>query len=185
MDTNPTNQEPCCCCEGGKSEETRAPCCHQVFPEEILNYIHECLQHPHSESFLIPILNKIQQHFGYLTPEYLDEVAHLMHIPSAKISGVATFYHLFTFVPRGKNRISVCLGTACYVKGAAKLLERLEDLLKIKEGQVTPDGQFSIDMARCVGACALAPVIIVNDRVYSEVKPDQVEKILQDHGFQK
>lgn len=174
-DHSTTNNQPCAC----------ACHCQELFPKEIRDYIAECMQRPHPESFLIPVLNKIQNYFGYLTPEYLDEVARLMHIPSAKISGVATFYHLFTFTPRGKHRISVCLGTACYVKGAPRVLERFEDLLKIKEGQVTPDKEFSIEIARCVGACALAPVVTVNDRVYGEVKPDQVEKILQDHGFKK
>lgn len=176
---HPDNQQ--CCCQGNPSQ----PCCGEIFPEEIRKYIAECLQKPHAESFLIAVLNKIQNHFGYLKNEYLDEVSRLMHIPTAKISGVATFYHLFTFSPRGKNRIALCLGTACYVKGAAKVLERLEDLLKIKEGQVTADGQFSIEIARCMGACALAPVLMVNNRVYGEVKPDQIEKILQDHGFKK
>lgn len=171
---NSNNQTCACSCS-----------CKEIFPKEILDYIKECCQKPHSESFLIPILNKIQNHFGYLTPEYLDEVSRLMRIPSAKISGVATFYHLFTFVPRGKHRVSVCMGTACYVKGAPRVLERLESLLKIKEGQVTPDREFSIEIARCVGACSLAPVVTVNDRVYSDVRPDQVEKILQDHGFKK
>lgn len=177
---HPGNQH--CCCQANTPQSGS---CGEIFPEAIRQYIADCMAKPHSESFLIAVLNKIQNHFGYLKTEYLDEVSRLMHIPTAKISGVATFYHLFTFTPRGKNRIALCLGTACYVKGAAKLLERLEDLLKIKEGQVTADGQFSIEIARCMGACALAPVLMINDKVYGEVKPDQIEKILTEHGFKK
>jgi NADH:ubiquinone oxidoreductase subunit E len=96
---------------------------------------------------------------------------------------VASFYHYFNFTPRGKHRISICLGTACFVKGAGKVLDRLKDLLAIDVGQTTVDRQFSIDVARCVGACALAPVMLVDDKVYAEVKPDQVAKILGEYGF--
>jgi len=169
-------QETCsCCCK-----------CKQpvAFPEDIVNYINECLQKPHSESYLIPILHRIQKHYGYLKNEYLEEVSRLMSIPTSKISGVATFYSLFTFTPKGENRINICLGTACYVKGSGKILARLEELLGIKEGQVTPDGKFSIDTARCVGACAMAPVVIVNDKVYGQVTVDSIVDILKQYGYQ-
>jgi NADH:ubiquinone oxidoreductase subunit E len=106
-----------------------------------------------------------------------------MQIPSTKVTGVASFYHFFNFTPRGKHRISLCMGTACFVKGAGNVLSKLKDLLGIDIGQTTADTQFSIDVARCVGACALAPVMIVDEKVYAGVKPDQVAKILAEYGF--
>ena len=172
-----------------KDEKNITCCCScsspNTLPQEIVQYIEECMQKPHPESYLIPVLHKIQNYFGYLSPVYLEEVAQLMLIPSSKITGVATFYHLFSFAPRGKNRISVCLGTACYVKGSGKLLERFKERLGIKENETTSDGMFSIECSRCFGACALAPVVVVNDKVYGDVKPEQVEKILADYGFKK
>jgi NADH:ubiquinone oxidoreductase subunit E len=168
-------QKTCCQCNG---------CPKVAFPEDIMNYIKECLARPYSESYLIPILHRIQNHYGYLKTEYLDEVSNLMSIPTSKISGVATFYSLFTFTPKGEKRISICLGTACYVKGSGKILARLEELLGIKEGGVTKDGKFSIETARCVGACAMAPVVIVNEKVYGQVTPDNVIDILKEHGHQ-
>lgn len=152
-------------------------------PDSILKYIEECRLSPRPESSLISVLQKIQQHFGYLSPERLDAVAHLMQIPTAKVSGVATFYHFFSFVPKGKHRITVCLGTACYVKGSGKLLERLQDMLGVKPGGTTSDGLFSLEPARCLGSCALAPVMVVDDRVYGNVQPEQLPKILAEYGF--
>lgn len=167
----------CCCSCSCSSQGT--------LPEEIVQYIEECKQKPHPESYLIPVLHKIQNHFGYLSSEYLEEVSQRMKIPSSKITGVATFYHLFSFTPRGKYRISICLGTACYVKGSGKLLEQFKEMLGIQENETTPDGMFSIECSRCFGACALAPVVVVNNKVYGDVKPEQVEKILAEYGFKK
>ena len=161
-------------------EETKAKA---VLPESIVAYIDECRTQGHPASYLIAVLHKVQDHYGYLGREHMDAVSALMQIPSAKVTGVASFYHYFTFSPRGKHRISVCLGTACFVKGAGRVLDRLKDLLGIDVGQTTSDKLFSIDVARCVGACALAPVMIVGEKVYAEVKPDQVAKILAEYGF--
>ena len=155
-----------------------------VLPESVIVYIEECLKKKNSNSNLISVLHKVQDHFGYLGREHMDAVSMLMQIPAAKVTGVASFYHFFTFTPRGKHRISLCMGTACFVKGAGKVLEKLKELLGIEMGQTTTDGLFSIDIARCVGACALAPVMIVDDKVYAEVKPDQVAKILGEYGFE-
>jgi NADH:ubiquinone oxidoreductase subunit E len=154
-----------------------------ILPEPVVSYIAGCRQKPRPESHLISVLHKVQEHFGYLAKEHMDAVSILMQIPAAKVTGVASFYHYFNFTPRGKHRISICLGTACFVKGAGKVLDRLKDLLAIDVGQTTVDRQFSIDVARCVGACALAPVMLVDDKVYAEVKPDQVAKILGEYGF--
>lgn len=162
------------------NEETKAKA---VLPEAVVDYISECMRKPHAASHLIAVLHRVQGHFGYLGKEHMDAVSVLMQIPSAKVTGVAGFYHYFNFTPRGRHRISICLGTACFVKGAGQVLERLKTLLGIDVGETTPDRLFSIDVARCVGACALAPVMIVDEKVYAEVKPDQVPKILSEYGF--
>ncbi|MEI6807559.1 MAG: NAD(P)H-dependent oxidoreductase subunit E [bacterium] len=148
-----------------------------------VGYIEECLRKKSPNSYLISVLHKVQNEFGYLGMEHMDAVSVLMQIPSAKVTGVASFYHFFTFSPRGKHRVSLCMGTACFVKGAGKVLDKLQELLGIKVGETTDDGLFSIDVARCVGACALAPVMIVDEKVYAGVKPAQVAKILADYGY--
>ncbi len=162
------------------NEEAKAKA---ILPEPVVDYIRECMGRSHASSHLISVLHKVQGHFGYLAKEHMDAVSILMQIPAAKVTGVASFYHYFNFTPRGKHRISVCLGTACFVKGAGNVLDRVKALLGIDVGQTTPDRLFSIDVARCVGACALAPVMIVDEKVYAEVKPDQVPKILSEYGF--
>lgn len=153
-------------------------------PAHIVEYIGQARGLPHAESYLIAVLQMLQRHFGYLPERCLDAVSQLMQIPSAQVTGVATFYHFFTFVPKGKHTVSVCLGTACYVKGAGLLLERLKDLLGVEVGGATKDGLFTLECARCVGACALAPVLIVGDKVHANVKPDELPKILAKYGFQ-
>jgi NADH:ubiquinone oxidoreductase subunit E len=152
-----------------------------ILPADIVEYIQTCRQKEHNSSYLISVLQKLQQHSGYLTPEQLDAVSQLMQIPAAKVTGVATFYHFFKFQPPGKHKITVCMGTACYVRGAAKVLERFKESLKIKDGETTPDRLFSIECARCLGACALAPVVVVDEKVYGNVKPGEVRKILTDY----
>ena len=154
-----------------------------ILPDTIVRFIDECRAKKNPESYLIAVLHRVQDHIGYLGREHMDAVSTLMQIPSAKVSGVASFYHYFHFAPRGKHSISVCMGTACFVKGAGRVFDRLKELLGIGIGQTTPDRLFSIDIARCVGACALAPVLIVDEKVYAEVKPDQVAKILAEYGF--
>jgi len=161
-------------------EESKAK---DILPEPVVRYIESCCQKQRPESHLISVLHKVQEHFGYLGKEHMDAVSVLMQIPTAKVTGVASFYHYFNFTPRGKHRISICLGTACFVKGAGRVLDRVKEMLGIDVGQTTADMMFSIDVARCVGACALAPVLIVDEKVYAEVKPDQVAKILAEYGF--
>jgi len=156
-----------------------------VLPEHILAYIEEVMQKPHPESYLIAVLQKVQEHYRYLPREGLDAVSQLMNIPAAKVTGVSTFYHLFSLSPKGKHIISVCLGTACYVKGAGLLHDRLKELLRVDENGVSKDKLFSLEAQRCVGACALAPVVMVDDKVYGDVKPDDLAGILEDYGFGK
>lgn len=149
----------------------------------IIQYMRQCRTEPHPESFLIPVLQKIQIHYGYLSRKRLEVVARTMRIPVAKVSGVADFYHFFSFIPKGRHRINVCMGTACYVKGAGAVLDRIQSLLGIESGQTTPDGAFSIETARCLGACAMAPVVVVDDRVFGCVTADDVPGILSQYGF--
>lgn len=127
---------------------------------------------------LIPVLEEVQAVTGYL-PDVLQEwIAVGMNVPMARVFGVVTFYSFFSRVPKGKHQIKVCLGTACYVRGAGKILERLENELGVKEGGVTPDRKFSLQSLRCVGACGLAPVIMVGEDTYGQVQPDKVKELL-------
>ena len=166
-----------------KQRTMTEPAAKTDLPASILQLIEESRLSPHPESQLIAVLQKLQQHYGYLAPERLDAVAQLMQVPTARVSGVATFYHLFSFVPKGRHTITVCLGTACYVKGGGKLLERLQAVLGIGAGGTTKDGLFSLAAARCLGACALAPVMVVDERVYSNVQPEDLPRILGEYGF--
>ena len=127
---------------------------------------------------LMPIMQEAQDIYGYLPYQVQKIIADETGIPIEKIYGVATFYAQFSMSPKGKYVVSVCLGTACYVKGAGKLLEEVEKQLGIGDGECTADGKFSIDVCRCVGACGLAPVMIVGGDVYGKLTPDMVEGIL-------
>ncbi len=133
------------------------------------------------EGSLITVLHKTQEIFGYLPKEIQLHVARKLDIPAAKVNGVVTFYSFFTETPRGEHVINVCMGTACFVRGAEILLKEIQDKLKIKAGQTTPDGKFSLDALRCVGACGLAPIIMVDGKVYGRVKKEQVDDILANY----
>jgi NADP-reducing hydrogenase subunit HndA len=130
---------------------------------------------------LINILHSTQGHFGYLPEAVQNEIALNLNMPLAKIYGVVSFYSFFTMTPKGKYPISVCLGTACFVRGAEKIVEALEEELKIKVGQVTEDGKFSLDCLRCIGACGLAPVIMIGDHVHGRLTPDMIKGLLQQY----
>ena len=127
---------------------------------------------------LMPILQEAQEIYGYLPIEVQTMIAEEMDVPLEKVYGVSTFYSQFTLYPKGKYQISVCLGTACYVKGSGVILEEIQNILGIENGQCTEDGKFSLDACRCVGACGLAPVMLVNDDVYGRLTPGDVEGIL-------
>lgn len=126
----------------------------------------------------MPVLQAAQEIFGYLPEEVQIMVAEGLDIPLSEVYGVASFYAQFTLNPKGRNQISVCLGTACYVKGAADILTAVEKKLGIKTGSITKDGSFSLDACRCVGACGLAPVMMIGSDVYGRLTPDQVGPIL-------
>ena len=127
---------------------------------------------------LMPVLQRAQNIFGCVSLDVQKRIAEGLGVTLSEVYGVATFYAQFSLVPSGKYVISVCLGTACYVKGSGKLMEKLEELLKIKPGEISDDLQFSLDATRCIGACGLAPVLTVNDDVYGRLVVDDVDKIL-------
>jgi NADH-quinone oxidoreductase subunit E/NADP-reducing hydrogenase subunit HndA len=130
---------------------------------------------------LINVLHKVQGTFGYLPAEIQEVVAQELDIPLAKVYGVVTFYSFFTMVPKGKHPISICTGTACYVRGAEKVLEEFKKELNVQVGETTGDGKFSISCLRCVGACGLAPVVMVGDKTYGRVAPEMVKDILDEY----
>lgn len=124
------------------------------------------------------ILQKMQEIFGYIPKELLLETSKKTGIPSTELYGIASFYHQFSFNPKGKHVIQLCLGTACYVKGSGALLKDIEGYLNIKDGEVTEDGMYSIDTTRCMGACGLAPVISIDGKIYGKLTPDSLRVIL-------
>ncbi|HOK63677.1 MAG TPA: NAD(P)H-dependent oxidoreductase subunit E [Soehngenia sp.] len=134
-----------------------------------------------TEGALMPALQKAQELFNYLSKEVLKIVSDELKIPLAEIYGVATFYSQFSFIPKGENQISVCLGTACYVKGAQVILEEFEKELGIKQGETTSDLKFSIGQARCLGDCSKAPVVMINSDIFPLVKKNDVKKILDNY----
>jgi len=135
-------------------------------------------QHKDQPGATMPVLQAAQEIFGYLPEEVQIMVAEGLDIPLSEVYGVASFYAQFHMNPKGKYQISICLGTACYVKGAADILAAVEKHLNIVPGSITPDGKFSLDACRCVGACGLAPVMMVGSDVYGKLTPDQVGPIL-------
>ena len=128
---------------------------------------------------LMPIMQRAQDIFGYLPEDVQNIIAKGLDIPVSDVYGVATFYAQFNLEPKGKYIISVCLGTACYVKGAQLVLDELEKVLGVPAGSTTPDGLFTLNATRCLGACGLAPVIMVNDDVYGRLTPDQVAGVIE------
>ena len=129
---------------------------------------------------LIQMLNEIQEHYGYVPMYVQKELSNFLSIPMAEIYGVITFYSRFSLTPQGKYKISVCLGTACFVKGSQKIMDRLTERLKIEPGQTTKDGMFTIDQTRCVGACGLAPVFTVNGEVYGKATVQKLDQVLDE-----
>jgi NADH-quinone oxidoreductase subunit E/NADP-reducing hydrogenase subunit HndA len=139
-----------------------------------------CDKHGNDPGELINILHEAQHLLGYLPEDVQGVIAHKLQIPVSKVYGVVTFYTFFTMTPKGKHPISVCLGTACYVRGSEKLLEEFKRILGIDVGETTPDGKFSLDCLRCVGACGLAPVVMIGEKVYGRLQPENVRKILDE-----
>ncbi|MBQ7447564.1 MAG: NADH-quinone oxidoreductase subunit NuoE [Eubacterium sp.] len=146
--------------------------------QELIAAIHEMKD---MEGCLMPIMQKAQDIYGYLPEEVQKIIADELDIPMEKIYGIATFYSQFNLAPKGENQIQVCLGTACYVKGSGNILRRVQEKLGINTGECTPDGKFSLDACRCVGACGLAPVMMINEAVYGRLTVDDVDRILDQY----
>lgn len=132
----------------------------------------------HDKSRLMAVMQEAQEIYGYLPREVQIKIAEGMGVPLEKVYGVATFYAQFSLSPKGKYNISVCLGTACYVKGSQQVLDKIQEILGVEAGECSPDGRFSVEACRCIGACGLAPVMTINDDVYGRLVPEDVADIL-------
>ena len=154
---------------------------HQIDPHyaELEEFINEI---PDKSSSLIAVLHQAQEIFGYLPEDVQRFVAKKLNQPIAEVNGVVTFYSYFTETPTGKHVINVCMGTACFVKGSADILDEFERKLGIKVGETTPDGKYTLQVLRCVGACGLAPVVTVNDRVYGHFTKQMVVKTIDEYN---
>jgi len=145
------------------------------FPQELMSFIDEWKEKPGS---LIMILHKTQEIFGFISRPSAEKVSRLVGIPLARVYGVITFYHFFKTKKPGKHKISVCLGTACYLKGAQDLIDETRKLLGLEPNGVTEDGQFSVDPVRCVGCCGLAPVLTVGKDTFGKISKNDIPGII-------
>lgn len=152
------------------------------FSEEQVKQLDELIEtYGKKDGGLIPLLEKVQDLLGYLPESVQQRIADKTDISPNRIYGVITFYSFFTMEPRAKYRVQLCMGTACYVKGADEIMKKLEDDYNVKMGESTKDGRFTFDKARCLGACGLAPVMMVDDRVYGKVSIDEIDDILSQY----
>jgi NADH:ubiquinone oxidoreductase subunit E len=168
---------PTCICTDNREQVEAAA--KLVLGEPIVAFIEKCRSEPHPEGQLIAVLHKVQAEFGYLGASQLDAVAQLLQVPAAKVAGVASFYHFFRLKPRGKFMINVCLGTACYVKGADRVAQKISEELGITWGETSKDGVFTLEASRCLGTCGLAPVVMIDNQIHGDVTPDQVPAMLE------
>jgi NADH:ubiquinone oxidoreductase subunit E len=152
-----------------------------VLPRAVIEHITNAKLLPHSESHLISTLHKLQDAMGFLGTSQLDAVSQLMQIPVAKVVGVASFYHSFRLKKTGRFIISLCLGTACYVKGGIALATVFTNTLGIEIGETTSDGIFTIEKTRCLGVCSLAPVVMVNNEIHAHLKPDDIPPLIESY----
>jgi len=138
-------------------------------------------KHKGEKGALIPVLHEAQETLGYLPEDVQAYIAEKLNVHLSEVYGVVSFYSLFSIVPKGKYKISVCLGTACYVKGSGNIMEEFESQLGVKVGQTTEDGQFTLEGCRCLGCCGLAPVLMVNDKVYGRLTTKDVGPIIKEY----
>ena len=136
-------------------------------------------RYPKTSQSLIAVLQDIQKEYHYLPSETLKETAKALGVPLSKVFSVSTFYNAFSLYPRGEKIIRICVGTTCHIRGAKVIQQQLEDRLNIKAGQTTPDLKYTLEVVNCVGACAMAPVVIVNDKYYGSVKVSNVKRFLK------
>lgn len=159
--------------------EARQCCSCAQLPDPRYEQLAELIERYQSKKgALVPLLHEAQQIFGYLPEEVQRRVADGLGLPLSEVYGVATFYSLFSLKPRGKHKIGICLGTACYVRGAGAILAELEKELAIKVNDTTPDGKFTLEITRCIGACGLSPVMTVDEDVFGRLTPDSIKDIL-------
>jgi NADH:ubiquinone oxidoreductase subunit E len=149
------------------------------FKEKLNKLEHIINEHKNQQGALMPILHETQELFGYLPEEAQKRISEVLNISMAEIYGVATFYSRFTLKPRGKHTIGVCLGTACYVKNAQGIIDKIKKELKVGAGETTPDGLFTLEATRCIGCCGLAPVMTIGEDVYGKIVPEDVSDILK------
>jgi NADH-quinone oxidoreductase subunit E len=150
------------------------------------NIEHILARHPKGDrGFLIPILQEVQEFYGYISSDVVDEIGEFTKVPPGEIYGVASFYAQFRFTKPGKHTFQVCLGTACHVRGSGRILEFLEHQLKIKASETTPDGLFSLERTACFGCCALAPVVMVDKDVHGRISSTKVQKLLKQYNGKK
>ncbi|MDK2800963.1 MAG: NADP-reducing hydrogenase subunit HndA [Clostridiales bacterium] len=159
------SEQKCCTCTNEKEQE-------QKLYEVIKKY-------KGTKGALIPVLHEAQEIYGYLPLKVQKIISKELNVPLTEIYGVITFYTQFSLNPKGKYKIGVCLGTACYVKGAGAIIDKIKEKLGIHVGECTEDGKFSLDATRCIGACGLAPVMTINDDVYGKLTVDDIEEILE------
>ncbi|HHW45839.1 MAG TPA: NADH-quinone oxidoreductase subunit NuoE [Clostridiales bacterium] len=148
-------------------------------PEQEKQLMEVIKKHRDQKDALIKVMQEAQEIYGYLPLEVQQMIAEGMNVPVEEVYGIATFYAMFSLSPKGENKISVCLGTACYVKGAQALIDRITEVLGIRPGECTEDGKFSLEACRCIGACGLAPVMTINDDVYGRLTDKDVDGILK------
>ena len=149
-----------------------------TFPQELVSFIEEWKGKPGN---LIMILHKVHEEFSYIPRDVAKKISEMLEVPLAKIYGVITFYHYFKLTKPGKFNIQVCMGTACYLKGGEDIIQELENILGIGINQVTDDGKFSIEAVRCVGCCGLAPVAVVNGKVFGSLTKDKLSEVLAEY----
>ncbi len=133
------------------------------------------------DGILIPVLHEVQERVGYLPEDVQRYISRELNVPLSKITGVISFYSFFTTEPQGEHILGVCLGTACYVKGAEEIVDEIKDRLEIEEGETSADGLFTLTVTRCVGTCSLAPVVMVDDEYHGNVRPEEVTEILAEY----
>lgn len=151
--------------------------------ESKVNFIKDvCKSFGNKPGEVINVLHKVQGEYGYLSAEAQEVIANELNIPISRVYGIVSFYSFFTMTPKGRYPISICLGTACYVRGAEKVLDEFKRLLNIQVGGTTEDGKFSLNCLRCVGACGLAPVLTIGDKVYGRMTPDKVKEVIAEYN---
>jgi NADH-quinone oxidoreductase subunit E len=151
--------------------------------KELKGKVQEVLQkYQHDSSLLVDILQDIQAETGYLSKEVMEETARGLEIPVSRVYSVATFFKAFSLTPRGRHLINVCMGTACHVRGADKVLEKIEEELGIKRGETTPDLKFTLETVNCLGACALGPIVVVGEDYHGEMTPETVSSVLKNYN---